>query len=506
MTTAAIGVTDAWKAFDGKPALEGASLEVRFGEVHALLGENGAGKSTLTNLVCGLYAPDDGVIAIDGTPFTEVDPVVAARRGVGMVHQHFKLIGRFTVAENILAACADRLGIRTVAEAGAHLTAKAAELGFAIDPRARTSDLSVAERQRLEILRLLLLDARILILDEPTAVLTDDEAAAVLALVRRLADEGRAVVLITHRLREVQTHADRVTVMRAGRTVLAGGKCADYDRAALADLMVGADVPHAAPRGRSAVGAPRLEAFGLGVARSDGSWAVHDISMTLNAGEIVGIAGVGGNGQTELVEALYGMRPIDTGMLTLDGEAITAHAIAARRARGLRVIPADRTDFALIPAFRAYENLCLADVASGNYGFWAGLKRGRMRGLAETAMAAHAVVGGGPRTPTRLLSGGNAQKLLLARELAPARGGTANVLIAASPTRGLDIAAREAVHQALFDLAAAGGGCLLVSEDLDEVLALSDRIGVMSNGRLMGPFPIAEVDRAAIGAMMLGHD
>lgn len=503
----AISISGAWKAFDGRPALKGASLEVAYGEVHALLGENGAGKSTLMNLVCGLYAADAGRIEIDGRPFAETGPLAAARHGVGMVHQHFKLIPRFTVAENILVARAGASAPAGRADAARRIAEVAQSLGFAINPHARVGDLSVAERQRVEILRLLLLDARILILDEPTAVLTDAEADAVLGLLRRLAAEGRAVVLITHRMREVQRYADRVTVMRGGETVLAGAPCAECDQGRLADLMVGQAVHAAMPRVRSADGSGqrvRLDAVEISVHRPDGTPAVDQVSLTLRAGEIVGIAGVGGNGQDALVEALYGLAPISGGTLSLDGARIEHAPIGARRARGLRIIPADRNDFALIPAFRAYENLALTEVPRGGFGFWLGLRRGRMIAEAEAAMAERAVVGGTPRTPTRLLSGGNAQKLLLARELKTAAG-DASVLIAHSPTRGLDVAACQAVHQALFDLAATGGACLLVSEDLDEVMALSDRIGVMSRGRLAGPFPRAEIDRARIGALMLGH-
>lgn len=500
----AITIADAWKAFDGRPALKGARLEVAYGEVHALLGENGAGKSTLMNLVCGLYAPDAGTLEIDGRPFAETGPRAAAGYGVGMVHQHFKLIPRFTVAENVLVARGSAAAPASRAEAAARIAEAAGRLGFAVDPQARVADLSVAERQRVEILRLLLLESRILILDEPTAVLTDAEADAVLSLLRRLASEGRAVVLITHRLREVQRYADRVTVMRGGETVLAGAPCAECDPARLADLMVGQAVHAATPRAEAAAGQVRLDAVEISVLRPDGSPAVDRVSLTLRAGEIVAIAGVGGNGQDALVEALYGLAPIASGTLVLDEVRIEHADVATRRARGLRIIPADRNDFALIPGFRAYENLALTEVQGGGYGFWLGLRRGRMVAEAEAAMAARAVVGGSPRTPTRLLSGGNAQKLLLARELKPSATGT-TVLIAHSPTRGLDVAACQAVHQALFDLAAAGGACLLVSEDLDEVMALADRIAVMSRGRLAGPFPRAGIDRAAIGALMLGH-
>ena len=502
----AIAIDDAWKAFDGRPALKGASFEVLFGEVHALLGENGAGKSTLMNLVCGLYAADAGTITIDGASVLETDPRAAARHGIGMVHQHFKLIPRFTVAENILVACGEVVGLKGRADAATRLAGLAADLGFGVDPHARIGDLSVAERQRVEILRLLLLDARILILDEPTAVLTDAEADAVLALLRRLAGEGRAVVLITHRLREVQNYADRVTVMRAGETVLAGAPCAGYDRKQLADLMVGSGIRTATPRVAGEAGPVRLDAAELTVDRPDGSRLLDRINLQLHAGEIVGIAGVGGNGQDAFVEALYGLRDLDAGTLTLDGTRIERASVGVRRGAGLRVIPADRNDFALIAAFRAYENLALTEVARGGFGHWVGFRRGQMRARAEVAMTERAVVGGGPRTPTRLLSGGNAQKLLLARELAPAVGKSANVLIAHSPTRGLDVAACQAVHQALFDLVAAGGACLLVSEDLDEVLELSDRVGVISRGRLFGPFPHGEIDRAQVGALMLGHD
>ena len=491
------------KAFDGIAALTGADLAVHWGEVHGLLGENGAGKSTLMNIVCGLYSADAGKVSLDGREVRVRGPADATRRGIGMVHQHFKLVAPFTVAENVLLACGAALPSRTVAAAGEAIAAAAAELGFAVDAHANVAALSVAEQQRVEILKLVILGADILVLDEPTSVLTDDEADAVLRLLRRMADAGKAVVLITHRLREVIDHADRVTVMRGGRTVAAGAAAAGLDADALARLMVGETIGQPYPPRQAEDGnqEPRLEIAGLSVHRADGGVAVDDVSLAVHGGEIVGIAGVGGNGQTELTEALYGLLKPSGGTVRIDGRDASALAVAGRRRGGLRLIPADRYAYALLPDLLAYENLAISGVPLGRFGSRWWLDRPMMRRRAREAFADNQIVGGRPETRTRLFSGGNAQKLLLARELAedPA------VLVAHSPTRGLDVRACQAVHETVVRAVEAGAACLLISEDLDEVLRLSTRIGVMSRGRIEGPFPAREIARAEIGALMAGH-
>ncbi|MDD9993424.1 MAG: ATP-binding cassette domain-containing protein [Rhodospirillales bacterium] len=495
----ALEIVGASKAFDGRPALKQASFSCGWGEVHALLGENGAGKSTLMNVACGLYAPDEGSIAVDGQPAAITAPADAAKLGIGMVHQHYKLVKRFTIAENIVLACRDALGMRRPRDAAEAVAAKAAEVGFDIDPGAVVGNLSIAEQQRVEILKVLLLGARILILDEPTSVLTDQESVAALTFMRRLAEDGHAVVLITHKLREVIGYSSRVTVMRGGETVLAGAETAGLDAATLARTMVGEEGEEQARRDRP-LGDVRLQVEDL-TARRAGGIGVDGIGFAVRSGEIYGIAGVGGNGQQELADALTGLRAPTQGRIAIDGTDLAGKAVPAFRRRGMRAIPADRFRNGLLAELAVYENFGVTGVPAGDYGSPALVRRGAMKAAAARAIDAHTIHGAAPGTAARLLSGGNAQKLLLARELK----GEASVLVAHSPTRGLDVSACRTVHDLLQGAADAGTACVLISEDLEEVLALSTTIAVISRGRLVGEFAAGEVSRAEIGRLMLGH-
>ena len=495
----ALEIVGASKAFDGRPALRRASFACDWGEVHALLGENGAGKSTLMNVACGLYAPDEGSIAVDGRPAPITAPADAAMLGIGMVHQHYKLVKRFTIAENIVLACRASLGVRRPRDAAEAVTAKAAEVGFDIDPDAVVGELSIAEQQRVEILKVLLLGARILILDEPTSVLTDQESVQALSFMRRLADDGHAVVLITHKLREVIGYSSRVTVMRQGETVLAGAETAGLDAETLARTMVGEG--SAAPERRDrTLGDVRLRVEDLTVRGSAGA-GVDGIGFAVRSGEIYGIAGVGGNGQQELADALTGLRAPNGGNIAIDGAELAGRDVPAFRRRGMRAIPADRFRTGLLAELAVYENHGATGVPAGEYGNPALVQRGAMRAAAVQAIDAYSIHGAAPGTAARLLSGGNAQKLLLARELR----GEASVLIAHSPTRGLDVSACRTVHDLLHGAADAGTACVLISEDLEEVLALSTTIAVISRGRLVGEFAAGKVSRAEIGRLMLGH-
>ena len=496
--TAALELSEVSKDFDGNRALDEAWFRAEYGSVHALLGENGAGKSSLMNVVCGLYAPDRGRIAIDGAPVRIDGPAHARTLGIGMVHQHFKLVRPFTVAENV--AMANRLGGRwtnELARVAETIARYCGELDFELDPGARIDSISVAERQRVEIVKVLMSGARILILDEPTAVLTDDEADRLLAVVRGLAERGSAVVLITHKLREVHDFADRVTIMRAGRTV------ADEDPGTLTDermteLMVGS-APRSAVTARDSGGRVRLAIEKLSAARDDGVAALAGVTLAVREGEIYGVAGVGGNGQTELAEVLMGVRPALHGTVALDGEDRTAAHPGERRKGGLGTIPADRYLYGLTADLSVAENFGLAGLAAGRYGGW-WVASGRMRDDTEAAIAAFEIQGGGPATRSRLLSGGNAQKLVLARELS----GGAGILVAHSPTRGLDVRACAAVQNQLLEARGRGAAVLLISEDLDEVLDLSDRVGVLNRGRIVGEFA-RPADRNEVGRLMVGH-
>ncbi|UUX94425.1 ABC transporter ATP-binding protein [Aquabacterium sp. J223] len=510
MTTPALQLDGICKSFDGFAALTDASFSAHWGEVHALLGENGAGKSSLMNIAAGLYAPEAGRLAIDGNPLSLAGPRDAARVGIGMVHQHFKLVRPFTVAENILLGLPE--GSEEIADAATHrarlrrieaaVKAQADALGFDIDARARVETLSVAEQQRVEILKVLLAGARILILDEPTAVLTDGEAQRLLLTVQALARQrGAAVVLVTHKMADVKAHADRVTVMRGGRTVATVDPRATPAEA-LVRLTVGESPPLPAAAARPA-GALRLTVRGL---RSRQGQALRGVDLRLHDGEVYGIAGVGGNGQGELVAALLGLqgagRDANEGEVLLEGVGdLSAIATSARRALGIAAIPADRYGLALAGALSVAENFAIGQVHAGRYGptWWLNARR-----MAEDAIAAARAfdVQGvrSPRQKAALLSGGNAQKLVLAREF----GRAPRLVIAHSPSRGLDVRASAEVHARLQAARDGGAAVLLISEDLDEVMALADRIGVMNKGRIVAEFA-RPADRQAIGKAMV-HD
>ena len=372
MQASALQMTDIVKAFDGRVALDNAVFAAEWGEVHGLLGENGAGKTSLMNVLCGLYRPDAGRMAIDGTEHRIEGPGHARALGIGMVHQHFKLVQPFTVAENVMLAnpqASWRKGIAAVSDGIARLSD---ELGFEIDPAARIDRISVAEQQRVEIIKVLLGGARLLILDEPTSVLTDDEAERLLQTIRVLARRGTCVILITHKLREVLAHADRVTVMRGGRTV-ATVAAAGTSAADLARMMVGdAPVDDTEP-GRG--GPVRLEIAGLTARRDDGASTVRDLTLAVRSGQIYGLAGVGGNGQTELAEVLMGVRAPDQGRIALDGTDIAALHPKRRRALGVRNVPADRTTYGLAQELSVGDNYAATRLGSGTFGSAAWVSR-----------------------------------------------------------------------------------------------------------------------------------
>jgi simple sugar transport system ATP-binding protein len=487
----ALQLTGIRKSFDGAIALDGAAFTVRTGEVHALLGENGAGKSSLMNVAAGLYAPDAGTIVIGGEPVSLSGPADARRRGIGMVHQHFKLVKPFTVAENILLANRRphyRSGIRDIRAA---IRRQADELGFDIDPERRVEALTVAEQQQVEIVKVLVGGVRILILDEPTAVLTDSEADRLLGTICRLARTGTAVVLVTHKLHEVKRHADAVTIMRGGKTV-ATLDPGTATAAELTELTVG-ETTRLPERVESGYGETRLNVGALSCARADGQMVVSDLSFFVRGREIYGIAGVSGNGQAELAEALIGAREPLAGEIWIDGAGDDGARPAA--------IPADRYAYALAGGLSIAENFAVADIRSGRYGGAALIDRAAMRRDAREAVAAYEVQGvRSMNQKAALLSGGNAQKLVIAREFSR----QPSVVVAHSPSRGLDARACAAVHESLLAARERGAGVLLISEDLDEILTLSDRIGVIRRGRIVAEFE-RPADRQAIGHAMVGH-
>jgi simple sugar transport system ATP-binding protein len=506
----ALELTGIRKSFDGFAALTDAHFAARWGEVHALLGENGAGKSSLMNIAAGLYAPEAGQLLVDDNAVRFAGPADAARHRIGMVHQHFKLVRPFTVAENILLTAPAPAEFQShgerLREISRDIRNKASELGFEIDPAKRVDTLSIAEQQRVEILKVLLAGARILILDEPTAVLTDQEAARLLQTVRGLARAGSAVVLVTHKMADVKTYADRVTVMRGGRTV-ATLEPGATPVAELVKLTVGESIaaqgfqPMKSPRGPV-----RLTVRGLrSAASAQGRRVLDGVDLQLHAGEIYGLAGVGGNGQGELAGAIMGLS--DTGS-SLEGEIhleghgdLKAMGAPQRRNVGIAAIPADRYGLALAGGLSVAENYAIGRVHTGRYGPAWHLRKGRIQEDTHEAVRAFDVQGvRSVAQKAALLSGGNAQKLVLAREF----GKSPSLVLAHSPSRGLDVRASAEVHARLRAARDGGAAVLLVSEDLDEVLQLADRVGVMTRGRIAGEFA-QPADRQAIGQAMVDH-
>jgi general nucleoside transport system ATP-binding protein len=497
---AALKLVGVRKSFDGFLALDDADFEANTGEVHALLGENGAGKSSLMNVAAGLYTAEAGRLFVDGEEVVLSGPRDAMACRIGMVHQEFKLVKPFTVAENVLLANWRGRFAPGLREVERQIKTQAAELGFAIDPRSRVDELSIAERQRVEIIKVLLAGARILILDEPTAVLTDEEAVRLLTTVRTLAARGAAVVLVTHKLGEVTAFTDRVTVMRNGRAVAVLDSRSTTANE-LTQLAVGTTV--AQPRRASSPpGAPVMTVKGLRAARADGHVTVTDATFHVRAGEIYGIAGVGGNGQTELVEALTGVRAPLAGSVELDGTGDTTGSPAeALRDLGVASIPADRFGYGLAGGLSVADNFCVGQMHNGCYGTWLRTDSAAMRKATGRAVGEFDVQGvRNLRQKAALLSGGNAQKLIIAREFSR----DPKVIIAHSPSRGLDVRACAAVQERLLSARAGGAAIVLISDDLDEVLNLSDRIGVMTRGRIAAEFA-APADRQAVGRVMVHH-
>ncbi len=491
------------KRFPGVLANDGIDLEVAAGEIHAVLGENGSGKTTLMNVLYGLYAPDDGRIEIRGERVAFASPRDAIARGVGMVHQHFMLVPTLTVAQNVVLGLPGRSGRLDprldLGRVEARLRELAAAYRFAIDPAAPVWQLPVGVQQRVEILKALYRGADLLILDEPTAVLTPQEVHELFGILRGLAGEGRAVLFISHKLDEVMAVSHRVTVLRAGR-VAGSAATGDVDVATLARLMVGRDVhPPRAARGTSA-GDVILDVDALEADDDRGLPGLRGVSFAVRAGEIFGIAGVDGNGQRELAEVVMGLRPARAGRVRIPGDGTARLAAGGSRVRRVGHIPEDRNRTALVGLFTVAENLVLKRFREAPFTRRGLLDPRAIRRQAETLMHDFDIRAAGPGAPVRTLSGGNQQKVVLARELAA----RPRLLVAAQPTRGLDIGATEYVHRRLLQEREAGHAVLLISTDLDEILALSDRVGVLSAGRLAAVLPAAEATRDRLGPLMAG--
>jgi general nucleoside transport system ATP-binding protein len=488
------------KRFPGIVANDNVDFDLRKGEVHALLGENGAGKSTLMNVLYGLYRPDEGEIRIDGKPAELGSPKAAIENGVGMVHQHFMLIPVMTVAENIVLATEPTHNgvLLDYAAAEKRVREISTRFGLAVDPRATVQDITVGQQQRVEILKALYRGADILVLDEPTAVLTPQEAHELFTIIRSLTEQGKSIIFISHKLNEVTEVADRITVLRRGKkieTLPAAGATEE----GLARLMVGRDVLLRVDKAAAQPGEPLLSVRGLTVEDDRGIEQVRDVSFEVMAGEIVGIAGVDGNGQTELIDAIAGLRRSKAGQILIGGEDTTGDTVKESLDAGLGHIPEDRQRRGLVLDFSLAENIALHDydhVPSSRFGW---LYPKRLVEKARVLLQEFDVRGGGPQTRAGGLSGGNQQKVVLAREI----DRNPKVLIAAQPTRGLDVGAIEFVHRRLVGERDEGRGVLLVSLELDEILSLSDRILVIFEGRIVGEFPPG-VSEETLGVAMTG--
>ena len=500
------------KSFGAVRANLGASLEVRAGEIHALVGENGAGKSTLMRVLAGMYAPDAGTVEVLGRDVTGWKTTDAIAAGVGMVHQHFMLVPTLTVAENVVLGMEPLSGITLdKGRALADVRALSARTGLAVDAERRVSDLSVGEAQRVEILKALYRGARVLILDEPTAVLSPPEIRELWQVLRTLRDAGNTVILITHKLDEVIEISSAITVMRTGRTV---ARLNTYDTTPrdIARAMVGRDVSlaldllpgvritseHESPMPPAPTGPAALRIDGLTVASDRNTVAVDNLSFAIAPGEVFGIAGVEGNGQTELLEALAGLRKARSGKILLDNADISQQSVRDRADAGLSHIPEDRHRRGLVLDYSIADNLILG--RQHKFVGALGLDRDKVATEARNQIKAFDIRPPEPQVPARALSGGNQQKIVIAREM----GRPFRVLLAAQPTRGVDVGAIEFIHAQLRKARDGGKAILLVSADLAEVLALSDRIAVMYRGQFACLLPASDCDAERLGPYMTG--
>jgi general nucleoside transport system ATP-binding protein len=487
------------KRYPGVVANDHIDLDLRAGEIHALLGENGAGKTTLMNVLYGLARPDEGKILMDGAEIRIAGPSDAINRGISMVHQHFMLVPVLSVAENVI------LGAETMAngvfvdrrEATRRIGELAARFGFDLDPDVKVGLLSVGQQQRVEILKALYREARVLVLDEPTAVLTPHETDEVFALLRRLAADGRSIVFISHKLYEVLAVADRITVIRRGR-VIGERRPGDTTEEELAQLMVGREVELTVDRGTSHAGERALLVEGLRVADDRRHEVVPGADFEIKAGEIMGIAGVAGNGQDELVQALVGLRRPLGGKVTLMGRDVTGLSPRRMNEAGVGYVPGDRQRFGLILGFPIYDNLVLTSYYRPPFAHGPIRDDGEILASAERQVEQFDIRTTSARVATSTLSGGNQQKVVVAREF----DRELKLLVLDQPTRGLDVGSIEFIHRQIIAKRDAGTAVLLVSAELDEIMEMSDRIAVMYRGRIVAELDGRTADKGEVGLLM----
>jgi simple sugar transport system ATP-binding protein len=488
------------KRFGSLVANDHIDLVVQPGEIHALLGENGAGKSTLMNVLYGLYQADEGEILLDDAVQHFRGPGDAMAAGIGMVHQHFMLIPVFTVAENVMLGHEDTkaLGALDLAKARQHVRAVADRFGFEVDPDAMVGDLPVGVQQRVEIIKALSRDAKVLVFDEPTAVLTPQETDELMAIMRQLRDEGTSIVFITHKLREVREVADRITVIRLGKVV--GEAAPTASNAELASLMVGRAVELTVHKDAPTLGEGGLQVRDLRVMTAKGAVVVDDISFDVRPGEVLAIAGVQGNGQTELVEAMVGLADRVTGSVQLDGVELVGRSVRGILDEGVGFVPEDRTEDGLVGSFSVAENLILDRSSDAAFVRGGTIRRGVLEDFAEDRIDEYDIRTQGAGVPAGTLSGGNQQKVVIAREMSR----ELKLLVAAQPTRGVDVGSIEFIHKRIIETRDSGVPVVVVSTELDEVAALADRIAVMYRGAIVGVVP-GDTPRDVLGLMMAGE-
>lgn len=486
------------KRFSNVIANDHIDFEVKAGEVHALLGENGAGKTTLVNILYGLYQQDDGEIHICGKKVEIRSPQDAIKLGIGMVHQLFKQVYQHTVAENVaLSVGSSKLfPVRKVKQGFIELSR---EFGWDIDPNVKIWQLSAAKRQQIEILKTIYQGGRILIFDEPTSVLTPQEKETLFKRLRELKDEGYAIIYITHKLDEVFRISDRVTVLRNGKKVKTLTK-ADASRGKLAKLMVGREILFDLKRESVEPGSPVLETKNLYIQGDQDEMAVNGVSFTLREKEIIGLAGIGGNGQKELIEALTGLRKVKDGSFYIFGHDLTNASPRKIKEQGVAYVPEDRTRRGIVPQMSVKYNLILRDYYKPPYCKRFFLNMEEIQTATEERLSRYNIVAPHIDAPTNLLSGGNLQRLILARELS----GNPRLLIAAYPTQGLDVGSTEAIRKLFLNLKREGCGIFFTSEELDEILMLSDRIAVIYEGKLQGIVDAEKVGKEELGLLMTG--
>lgn len=496
-----LGIT---KTFPGIIANDNVDLRIRTNEVHAILGENGAGKSTLMSVLFGAYAPDSGEIRIKGKKVEIKNPNIATELGIGMVHQHFKLVHNYTVTENIVLGREprNRFGIVSLAQAEKKVSELSRRYGLSVDPRAKIDDITVGQQQRVEILKTLYSDSDIIILDEPTAVLTPQEIDELMDIIRTLKKEGKTIVLITHKLKEIKAVADRCSVLRRGRFIGCVDITPETEEQELATMMVGRSVRFDIDKVPCTPGEAVLEIKNLSVKDSVGTMKVKDLSLTVRRGEIMGVAGVDGNGQSELLYALSGLSPVAGGEIILSGRVINKDTIMERIEEGMGHIPEDRRKHGLVAGLTVAENLALKDFNSDKYSGPFGMLNFRaMEENAEKLISEFDIrTAQGAVTEAGSLSGGNQQKVIVAREISL----SPDVLLIAQPTRGLDVGAIEYIRKRIVEERDKGRAILLVSFELDEIMNLCDRIATISKGSIVGVFDRDEVTSEEIGLMMTG--